>query len=158
VVESVPVVCVDIVPRFHQDPDRPYLLIERAETAGQRGWCWVGGRVWLDERLGDAAARHLRETLGPDISLLTPDWSAPHLVVDFHRDAAYEGPRDPRKHAISMAWVVDCEGEPHPAGEARALGRFPAAELPADGEFAFGLGPWIRRLVAGDAARRSALP
>ena len=155
----MPVLCVDLVPRFAAHGDNPYLLISReGRPVEERGWCWVGGRLWLDERLGEAATRHLRETLGPDVSMTAPGWSEPHAVVEFARCAEHGGPYDPRKHAVSLAWVVDCEGEPRAAGEASSLHRFSSAALPADDEFAFGLGPTIRQLVARDLARRSALP
>lgn len=82
------------------------------------------------------------------------DWSRPDLVVDFERSQRADRPHDSRKHSVSLAWVVDSEGEPEAMGEARAIGRFGLDSLPPDAEFAFGLGPVIRRLVTSDCARR----
>jgi ADP-ribose pyrophosphatase YjhB (NUDIX family) len=154
VAASVPILCVDLVPRFAGDPARPYRLISRRDHKGDTGWCWIGGRVWIDERLGEAAARHLRQTLGANVSMRDRDWSRPDLVVDFERSERTDRPQDSRKHSVSLAWVVDSEGEPEPIGEASAIGRFGLDSLPPDSGFAFGLGPVIRRLVASDSARR----
>jgi len=153
VAASVPILCVDLVPRFASDPVRSYGLISRRDHKGDAGWCWVGGRVWIEERLGEAAGRHLRQTLGAGVSMREPDWSHPDLVIDFERSEGVDRPHDPRKHSVSLAWVVDVEGEPEAQGEATAIDRFGPDSLPPDSEFAFGLGPTIRRLVATGAAR-----
>lgn len=84
-----------------------------------------------------------------------PDWSRPDIVVDFERGSESNNrPQDSRKHSVSLAWVVESEGEPEAMGEAKAIGRFGVDSLPSDSEFVFGLGPVIRRLISNDQARR----
>ncbi len=159
----VPIVCVDLIPYFAARPD-PYLLISRGDGADRTpgpGWCWVGGRVRRREALASAARRHLVATLGPEVAVARADWTAPDAVTELLPVGAAIGPpgsapRDPRMHAISLCWVIDCGGSPIAIGEAAKLGWFSAPDLGVEsGRFAFGLGGVITRIVEADAARRA---
>ncbi len=99
---SAPILCVDVVPRFVDRPGNPVLLIERLDYAGRLGWCSVGGRVWFNERIAEAAARHIRSTLGPGVQWESPGCEKPHLLVDFERGTDLDVPHDGRKHSVSM--------------------------------------------------------
>lgn len=154
VTSVVPTLCVDVLPRFTDREGQPFLLIKRLDYADRPGWCTVGGRVRFDEPIADAAARHIRATLGPDVRWTDPDWARPDLVIDFKREADLATPHDPRKHSISLEWVVDFEGRPIASDEAEEIAMFPLESLPAAHEFAFGLGEVLPRMAAGAVTGR----
>ena len=147
----VPILCVDVLPVRPLDDDpleMECLLIRRRDRAGRLGLTLVGGRVRIDERIERAAARHVRETLGPKVSAARASWSRPDRVGEYERGGAATGPHDPAQHAVALSYVVVLEGEPQALGEAEGLEWFSPRELPDGGEFGFGQGEVVRSLAA----------
>jgi hypothetical protein len=93
VADSVPILCVDVVPRFAADPSRPYLLISRRGYKHGTGWCWVGGRVRIDERLGQAVTRHPTRRSGSTSPAVSATGRAPILWSSSSAASGMIGPR-----------------------------------------------------------------
>ena len=137
--ETVPIVCVDIIPvRLNDDGSiREIGLILRDTPHQGRRWCLVGGRVRKDETLAEAASRHLRETLGPSIQFhLEPD-DQPVYVSQYFPTRRPVGVIDPRQHSVAMNFVLPIAGNPAPAGEAHDFRWFSRIGLPTPDEFGF---------------------
>lgn len=84
------------------------------------GWALPGGFVDYGESLEDAAVREAKEETSLDI----------HLLSQF---GAYSDPaRDPRQHTISVVFLAEAEGRPHPADDAAEIGIFTRDTLPGD--------------------------
>ncbi len=125
----VPVVCVDLVPvlRGPLGTVTHVGLIRRTSPFdGREVWCQVGGRVRRSETLADAGNRHLVDALGVN-AFAEPD-PRPGCVMQWFPDR--KGPRwgsDPRKHAVSLCFLIDLSGlyEVQPNGEALDFAWFP---------------------------------
>jgi ADP-ribose pyrophosphatase YjhB (NUDIX family) len=145
---SVPIAAVDVLPwRRLAEGGVEVLLVRRHDRGGRVCWCWVGGRVRIDEPLAAALARHVEETLGADAELTEIDTAHPDAVIEYPRTPR-GGPHDEAQHSIAMTYLSEFRGGALRAGgEALDLRWFDAAELPSDEEFSFGLGPTIRRMA-----------
>ena len=136
--ETVPIVCVDIVPlrRKGGTPESIGLILRDTPSQGRR-WCLVGGRVLRDETLTDAVARHLRHTLGDRIRFgLDPD-AQPIYVAQYFTSRTPPGLIDPRQHSVAMTYCIDIEGPVKAQGEAHEFNWFDPQRLPAPAEFGF---------------------
>lgn len=143
--ERLPIACVDLLP-WREDADgRKIGLITRAGERGQEALSLIGGRVLRNETLAAALVRHVRETLGPDVSYERLDMGRPLLVVEYFPDAGEFV--DPSKHAIAMTYAARVHGDPRPGGEAQRFGWFDAAAPPPVERFGFGHGSVVRRLL-----------
>jgi ADP-ribose pyrophosphatase YjhB (NUDIX family) len=60
IVESVPIVCVDIVVRAGKE----FILVKRKDEPARGEWWLIGGRLIKGERLKQAVIRKVREELG----------------------------------------------------------------------------------------------
>lgn len=60
IVESVPIVCVDVVLRYRKQ----YILVKRADEPLKGHWWIVGGRMHKGETTKEAAIRKVKEELG----------------------------------------------------------------------------------------------
>ncbi|GAA1747744.1 DUF4916 domain-containing protein [Aeromicrobium alkaliterrae] len=114
--ESVPILCVDVVPFRRGETGLEVGLIRRtfADTADEV-WCHVGGRVQHGETTDEALARHLRETfvLPDELTDLGTD-PQPHHVMQWFPGDLRRGPTygdDPRKHALSLCFALDLGAE-----------------------------------------------
>lgn len=117
VCRSVPMACVDLLPWRSTDAGPEVLLIRRLDREEKLCWCWVGGRILLDETIQGAIARHLDETLGG------------------------------AQHSIGLTYLVPgATGKVQAMGEAIDWGWFPVGALPEPGEFSFGHGPVVYEL------------
>jgi ADP-ribose pyrophosphatase YjhB (NUDIX family) len=147
----VPVACVDLLPVRGTDVG----LIRRPSTDGpELRWALVGGRVRRGETIERAAARHLRETLGPDVRWAPFDVARPRTVGEYFPDPPPGGLRDARQHAIALTYVVGIEGEVRPGGEAVGFAWFGPGDVPAPAEMVPGHDAVLARLlptVGGDA-------
>ena len=148
---SVPIVCVDIVPlKMNGSAIDAIGLILRDTPHQGRRWCLVGGRVLRDESLAQAAARHLRETLGNAIRFsLDPDIQ-PVYVSQYFPTPRPPGVLDPRQHSVAMNYLVPIEGEVRAGGEAHQFQWFPPTSLPTPTEFGF-----QQDLVLAECLRRA---
>ena len=142
--DTIPVACVDVLPvRLAEGRDgrvdRVGLIYRDTPHQGRR-WCLVGGRLHRDEAFAQAAARQLRETLGPAVAFepVAPDRQPDHVIQYFTTDRP-GGLRDPRQHAVTALYVVPLlDDAVMPAGEALDFRWFPAAELPPPEAWGFG--------------------
>lgn len=112
-----PVLAADaIVERRLPDGRRAVLLVERKWPP--YGWAIPGGHVDYGESCEDAALRELQEETGlrGTLSYQLHTYSAPS--------------RDPRKHCVSVVYVVNADGEPEAADDAKAVRFWPLDALP----------------------------
>jgi len=115
--ERLPILYVDAVPVLVNSVGAVTHvgLLLRAMPDGSISRAIVSGRVQYGERIRDAIVRHLEKDLG---SIAMPRLSAspqPFTVVEYFPDVAVTGFHDPRQHAVSLAFIVPCEGECEPS-------------------------------------------
>ena len=115
--ERLPILYVDAVPvRVDSVGAVTHVgLLLRAMPDGSISRAIVSGRVLYGERVRDAVARHLEKDLG---GLAIPRLAAspqPFTVVEYFPDAGVTGFHDPRQHAVSLAFIVPCAGDPSPS-------------------------------------------
>jgi ADP-ribose pyrophosphatase YjhB (NUDIX family) len=145
--ELVPIACIDALPYRRSINGYEVCLIRRAVPAGGLGWTLIGGGVYRGETLGEALARHLRGTLGPDVRWDDPDYDRPDAVGQYF--PARQGfPVDPRKHAIALTYLVEMTGQPVAEGEAEDFGWFDPRALPQSTEVGFGQGRVLGVLIS----------
>ena len=159
--QSVPVVCVDVVP-VREGPDglEVGLIRRRFADAGAPVWCHVGGRVLHGETTAEAVARHVEETF---VGAVVPDLGTdpqPHHVVQWFPSDVRRGPTfgvDPRKHAVSLCWALDLGPAPaiRSGGEGDRLAWFPA-DLASVADADLWLG--TRHLVRGTSRGAGLVP
>ncbi len=157
--DHVPIACVDVVP-VRLTPagrvDRVGLIHRDVPHQGRR-WCMVGGRLWRDESFPAAAARQLRETLGPAVAFEpVADGRQPDHVVQYFTTPRPDGLIDPRQHAVTLCFVVPLTTDAVAAGgEAYDFRWFPADRLPPAERWGFRqdevVAACLRRWPRGDA-------
>lgn len=110
--DSVPIVCVDVVPVRKDESGRVVQvgMIRRfAPFRNGMTWCHVGGRVNLHESLSEALKRHVAETLGVDVDFGV-DPQPLHVMQYFRTKDEREGLSsgwDPRKHAVALSYILE---------------------------------------------------
>ena len=138
---TLPIACVDVLPvRVAADGRVERVGLIHRDTPHQgRRWCLVGGRLRRDESLADAAARQLRETLGPAVAFdPVAVGRQPDHVVQYFTTARPDGLLDPRQHAVTMVYIVPIlGGDPHVGGEAFDFRWFPPTALPPPDQWGF---------------------
>jgi ADP-ribose pyrophosphatase YjhB (NUDIX family) len=134
----VPIAGVDLLP-VKEGPTPEIGLILRDTYHGRRGWCLVGGGIFLDETLAAAIRRHVETTLGPDVTYETASLRFVTVAEYFTRPGLGEL-HDPRKHSIASTYAFTLRGVPRPMGEALDFRWFAVDDLPAPGEFGFDQG------------------
>jgi len=97
------------------------LLIQRGNEPWKGAWALPGGFVDYGEDPRDAVLRELEEETG----------LSGHIVSLL--DAKGDPARDPRKHIVSIVYLIEAEGEPV-GGDDAADARFWPIELVLDGE------------------------
>lgn len=127
-----PIACVDLVPvvRDRLGSVVKVGLIRRSSPFGER-WCQLGGRVLHGETLVDAAHRHLNQTISTS-SAATVE-RTPFFVNQYLQTPTAGAGLDPRKHAISVCYLVDYGTDVpaiHVQGEAREFRWFARAQIP----------------------------
>lgn len=96
-------------------------LLLRAMPDGSISRALVSGRVLYGERLRAALLRHLEKDLGPMALPRLPVDPAPFTIAEYFPDPAVTGYHDPRQHAVSLCYVVPCDGDCAPSQEALDL-------------------------------------
>ena len=115
--ERLPILYVDAVPVLVNPVGAVTHvgLLLRAMPDGSISRAIVSGRVQYGERIRDAIVRHLEKDLG---SIAMPRLAAspqPFTVVEYFPDPNVSGFHDPRQHAVSLAFIVPCEGDCEPS-------------------------------------------
>jgi ADP-ribose pyrophosphatase YjhB (NUDIX family) len=139
--DSMPIACCDVLPVRLATDGRTLShvgLIHRDTPHQGVCWCMVGGRIWRNESLTDAATRQLRETLGPSVRFSIAGDRQPDHVAQYFTSQRPGELLDPRQHAITLVFVVAIEGEVVPGGEAIAFQWFEPTKLPAATLWGFG--------------------
>lgn len=118
--DRVPMVYVDAVPVRvdHLGRIERVGLLLRAMPDGTISRAIVSGRVLHGETLREALWRHLTKDLGPEADPQLPVAPAPFTVAEYFPDPDRTGFHDPRQHAVSLAYIVPCNGECSPAQDA----------------------------------------
>ena len=141
--QTLPIACVDVLPvRVIEGRVARVGLIHRDTPNQGRRWCLVGGRLWRDESFPAAAARQLRETLGPAVPFepVAADRQPDHVTQYFTTDRPADGGLlDPRQHAVANVFVVPLtgDGDVKAGGEAFDFRWFDVGALPPPDQWGF---------------------
>jgi len=121
--ERLPMVYVDAVPvRTDGNGQVSEIgLLLRALPDGSISRAIVSGRVQYGERIRDALMRHLEKDLGPVALPRIPASPQPFTVVEYFPSPEVTGFHDPRQHAVSLAFIIPCEGDCQPSQDALDL-------------------------------------
>ena len=143
--KHMPIACVDILPVIQDGSGRLSRvgLIWRDSPMGER-WCHVGGRIFYQETLLDAAQRHISDAIPSlDVTKLRAD---PYLINQYFPTPREGMGLDPRKHAVAACYLIDVEieGTVTTVGtEAKSFKWFDAKSLPNSDQ----LWPGTERMV-----------
>ncbi len=121
--ERLPLVYVEAIPVRTDSLGRitSIGLLLRAMPDGSISRALVSGRVLYGERLRDALLRHLEKDLGPVALPRLPVSPAPFTVAEYFPDPMVSGYHDPRQHAVSLCFIVPCDGDCSPSQDALDL-------------------------------------
>lgn len=121
VVDSVPIVCVDMVPIKIENGKYYFGVIERNTGPEIGKLALVGGRIYRDETITEAIKRTLATDLGiNDFSFYQCEDSKPIIVKQYMQKSEVDGDYlyDPTKHAVALTYAITINGDLHPANEA----------------------------------------
>lgn len=113
---TTPLIAADILIELIDFPDRPIVLIERANPPF--GWAIPGGFVDVGESVEEAAVREAKEEVCLDVRLKA-------LL------GIYSNPdRDPRGHTVTAVYIAEAHGSPEAADDAKNCASFVLNALP----------------------------
>lgn len=122
VTQSVPIVCVDLIPVRENGGGWQIGIITRATGPEAGKPALIGGRILHQELVQDAIARHLKsDTKVTDFQLFAnSEASQPFYVQQYLHQSEAKPPLgyDPTKHSIALTYLVDLLEEPKPSNEA----------------------------------------
>ena len=111
-----PLIAADIIIELIDQPDRPFVLIERAHEP--YGWAIAGGFVDVGETVEHAAIREAKEETCLDVKLTA-------LL------GIYSNPkRDTRGHTVTAVYIAEATGIPMAADDAKKFGIYTLDNLP----------------------------
>ena len=115
----VPMVYVEAVPvrLDHLGQVTHIGLLLRPTANGTISRTIVSGRVMWGETVREALMRHLDKDLGPQAFPRLPSSPTPFTIAEYMPDPFQTGFHDPRQHAVSLAYIVPCEGDCEPSQE-----------------------------------------
>ena len=111
-----PLLAADVIIELTDFPDRPIVLIERANPP--YGWAIPGGFVDSGEIVEQAAVREAQEEVGLDVRLIA--------LLGIYSDPV----RDSRGHTVTAVYVGEAAGTPVAADDAKNCRLFSLDELP----------------------------
>jgi len=134
VTNSIPIVCVDLIPIKQVRSEWQIGVITRATGPETGKLAILGGRIYHDEFITDAIARHMKTDWGiSDYRFWEGNTiSRPFYVQQYLHAKAAELPYgyDPGKHAIALTYLIELSKEPRPRNEASAFHWIEASEVP----------------------------
>ncbi|MEY3880414.1 MAG: hypothetical protein RIQ94_1210 [Pseudomonadota bacterium] len=111
-----PLIAADIIIELIDQPNRPFVLIERAHEPF--GWAIAGGFVDVGETVEHAAIREAKEETCLDVKLTA-------LL------GIYSNPtRDTRGHTVTAVYIAEATGMPMAADDAKNFGIYTLDNLP----------------------------
>lgn len=129
---SVPIFCVDVVPLRRGPRGLELGLIRRETPSGEQRWCFIGGRLLLDELIEEAVQRELNDAIGTSLRHVEEEAPRP-LLVEYRRSGGNHEPVDPRQHAVSSTRFLWMAGEGIAHGiEALEFRWWPSPDLSKD--------------------------
>lgn len=151
--ERLPIVYVEAVPVRIDSVGRiaSVGLLLRAMPDGSISRALVSGRVLYGERVRDALLRHIEKDLGPMALPRLPVSPTPFTVAEYFPDASVTGYHDPRQHAVSLCFIVPCDGDCSPSQSALDLtwvDPWEAASTSFQAEMTGGQGRLVRLALA----------
>jgi 8-oxo-dGTP diphosphatase len=111
-----PLLAADVIIELIDFPDRPIVLIERANPP--YGWAIPGGFVDLGEIVEQAAVREALEEVSLDVRLIA--------LLGIYSDPS----RDSRGHTVTAVYLGEASGTPVAADDAKNCRPFNLNELP----------------------------
>lgn len=99
ILERMPILCVDLV-IFHANK---YLLVRRKHFPAFGQLWFVGGRVFKNETLYDAAIRKAKEEAGLDI--------IPRSIIDVVETIFNDGPEKIPVHSVNICYLCHAKSE-----------------------------------------------
>ncbi|GAB6142314.1 NUDIX hydrolase [Methylosoma difficile] len=135
-----PLLAADTVIELIDLPDRPIVLIERANPP--YGWALPGGFVDVGECLENAAVREALEEVTLEVRLTA--------LLGIYSDPR----RDERGHTVTAVYVAEANGMPKAADDAKNCQAFRLDELPEQLAFdhALVLADYLRFRKTGQVA------
>jgi ADP-ribose pyrophosphatase YjhB (NUDIX family) len=121
--DRLPLVYVDALPvRIDARGEVTHVgLLLRARPDGSVSRALVSGRVLYGERVREALLRHLEKDLGSMALPRLPATIVPFTIAEYFPDPMVTGLHDPRQHAVSLCYVVPCDGDCQPSQDSLDL-------------------------------------